>query len=242
MINIQQIRKQIGVDLLKGYREYSNEKDINGMLSTLDRLVSYRLIKDLENSFMYKELKKKGVDIVLSRDPRKKVEYNSKWLFGESRDMMCTLVCTGHTGKRIEGSYEGEVRVKSREMPLIIREVKHSSRTHQLREQIESLKARNNFKGLVLPVEFEDRVKCGIHLVYEIEVERGNFLKNKFGYIIVSKDFNTNNFNAVICLDVNALKMCSVDIGKAKQVIRDTLIINLKSLNNNTDIRVEYLK
>lgn len=243
MINYKEERNKLFDALETEFNSLKDGDDNESLLSILDKMISYKMVQDADDEH-YKAVKKKvGLKALnFSRDFRAGVEYNSAWVLGNNEDMYCTVVCNQHIGKRIEGNYEGDVTVERREMPLVLSEIRKFPLIKRVRDRLKAIEQSNGYKHIKLPETFENSVKNGKYLVYKVEVARGNFLRNEFGYILVNKSKDYDTINVMLCIDKKSLDVCNVNIDKALKIIKNTIKNSLEKLNDGCSVKIVELQ
>lgn len=243
MIDYREERNKLLDSLENEYIRSIEEDDKDSLNEIINKMVSYKFIVDTDDEHL-KSLKKSiGLkNIKFTRDFRAGVEYNSAWVLGNNEDIVCSLTCNEHIGKRIEGCYEGEVTVDRRDMELSISEIRKFPVIKRIRNRIKSIELANNYKHMNIPDTFEEAVRIGKYIVYEIKTSKGNFLKNEFGYIIVNKSSNYSTINIMLCIDKQAFEICSVNIDKAIKKISKAVKTSFEKLNQGCEVQILELK
>lgn len=168
------------------------------------------------------------------RDMREGTDFTMRWLFGElPSNIRVELETSAHDAKRIEGSYEGIIRVPQRTMILDIFEVKKTGQSKRLNDNIENIqKACGRGK---IKMDISSLHSKGELAVLKIGLKPGqNFLSKEFGYVLVVRNGLTekHSIKVVLILDDVNIDKCKLNLKKAKRAISDAIKLELEAINN----------
>lgn len=171
---------------------------------------------------------------LFKRDLREGTDFTMRWLFGElPNNIRVHLETSAHDAKRIEGNYEGIIRVPERELIMDIFEVKKTGQSKRLNDNIAKIqKACGRGK---INLDISTLHSKGELAVLKIGLKPGqNFLSSEFGYVLVVRNGMTEKhaIKVVLILDDVSMDKCKLNLKRTKRAISDAIKNELEAVNN----------
>ena len=166
---------------LKAYYEYKmnmaliyEDSSVEELDSLLEGVMKYKLLPKDDDliSSAFKILKKNGMsnDFRYQYDYRNPGDYIHEWFYNKIPRIVATTVkSVEHKSKRVEGRYEGDITVPSREYTVKMSLDNSSIQVKNSFRFIESL-YKGNFKGDTRN-KLEQMSLAGVYRVYDINIE-----------------------------------------------------------------------
>ena len=237
----QKRREDIIQSLEANYTVMMGEKDKYGACEVLCSLMEYRGIE--KDDSRLKLLDKENFDIESARDYRRKCDNTSKfvWCAIPSR-IKFEANSKEHASKRVEGNYEGDITVGSRDVVLIASEVIQVGAIKRLPEKLVEIEKRNGMPHFNLGDNFVEDTTQGRFAVYEVRVQSGhNFLRSIFGYMLVSCKAD-DSIMVYVFPDYEALNTCYIQTRQFVDELSESFKAKVTAINEDVNIRINTIK
>lgn len=235
MRNFDAVREQVISRANTFYAASATSGDMDTACFWLGELMALKAIEPTDRRL--KELKRNDMPL-FARDYRSGVDFTPKWVAGNVPSVFnVALTASAYDATRIEGNYEGMIRVGEREMQLEINEVKTPGVSKKLNEMIEKVNKDSNRGKISLDISgMHQRGEVAVH---KIGLAHGqSFLASEFGYIVTARPSLEGKMRVLLILNTKNFEKCHVNVKKATRAIGDKMEGELWSLNGGCEVEV----
>ena len=175
---------------------------------------------------------------LFSRDYRSGADFTPKWVAGNVPSVFnVDMVTSAHDSTRIEGNYEGAIRVGEREIKFEVTEVKAPGLSKKLNDMIEVM--NKECKRGKVSLDISSMHQRGEIAVHKIGVAHGqNFLASDFGFIVTARPGLEGKMRVLMLMHTKNLEKCHINVKRATKAIGDAMNNELWQLNGGCDVEV----
>lgn len=144
-----------------------------------------------------------------------------KFLFCELHNKSFTIPVIDHWGIRVEGNYQGDIKISSKGIKINIRLMTLNKQADNAVNELESIFKLNNINTNSIP-SIREAVKVGLIRVYLIEAE-GVLHKDRIFGVAICKPRDDGKMTVAVAFNFDAILNCWVDIDTLIEQVSDGL-------------------
>lgn len=201
--------------------------DMNMMIRGMRQMTEYKVITDAKDKRLKEFEKATEKSVFFRRDPRKLANYSRKFVYGDySNSVEFDVATTEHVGKRIEGNYEGDTNVASRDIRVEVTEIISSPSIKAAVNSIDKLLAKDGKKS---PANLHSSIMSGERAIFEVRT-RDVLAKQHFGYVLLTRK-GLSGLALTYLVDRDSLNEVHIKAKRLEGAVKSNMTTMLEGMN-----------